>query len=80
MNGNGVQDVSLPDYCVSYSYPGSVIHELMHATGFQHEHQRPDQQYYINVNYPNIRLGIYFLLENSVRHLKLKWFFTSLNR
>nr|CAH0102612.1 unnamed protein product [Daphnia galeata] len=55
MNGNGAQYVSLPDYCVSSSYPGSVIHELMHATRFQHEHQRPDQQYYINVNYPNIR-------------------------
>jgi hypothetical protein len=64
MNGNGAQDVSLPDYCVSSNYPGSVIHELMHATGFQHEHQRPDQQYYINVNYPNIRPGIYFLLSN----------------
>ncbi|KAI9557809.1 hypothetical protein GHT06_014558 [Daphnia sinensis] len=55
MNGNGPQDVSLPDYCVSYNYPGSVMHELMHAIGFQHEHQRPDQQYYITINYPNIR-------------------------
>jgi len=42
----GKQPVWLPSHCVNV---GTVIHELMHALGFHHEHQRPDRDDYITV-------------------------------
>lgn len=34
-----------------------IIHELMHAVGIQHEHQRKDRNTKINVIYANIQQG-----------------------
>ncbi|KAK3853980.1 hypothetical protein Pcinc_039507 [Petrolisthes cinctipes] len=34
---------------------GSVIHELMHALGFGHEHNRQDRDQYVTVDFTNIR-------------------------
>lgn len=31
-----------------------IIHELMHALGFEHEHQRPDRGTYISINLNNV--------------------------
>ncbi|XP_046443279.1 low choriolytic enzyme-like [Daphnia pulex] len=50
----GSQDVSLDDGCVSRIRPGIVLHELMHAAGFFHEHTRPDRDTFVRINFENI--------------------------
>eukprot|EP00058_Branchiostoma_floridae_P022712 XP_002608202.1 hypothetical protein BRAFLDRAFT_90358 [Branchiostoma floridae] len=48
----GAQDVILGDgYCLE---KGAIIHELMHAVGFWHEHQRPDRDDWVNILWDNI--------------------------
>ena len=54
MINNGAQDVSLDDGCVWKIRPGIVLHELMHAAGFFHEHTRPDRDIFIRINFENI--------------------------
>ena len=39
------------NYCLS---PGTVTHELIHSVGFWHEHQRPDRDDWVTINYDNI--------------------------
>lgn len=36
---------------------GSVVHEIGHATGYFHEHQRPDRDQFVTVNTENIQEG-----------------------
>ena len=45
------QDLMLGKDCMDHSM---ILHELMHTLGFMHEHQRPDRDEYILVNYENI--------------------------
>ena len=54
MINNGAQDVSLDDGCISRIRPGIVLHELMHAAGFFHEHTRSDRDTFIRINFENI--------------------------
>ncbi|XP_046647145.1 zinc metalloproteinase nas-13-like isoform X1 [Daphnia pulicaria] len=51
----GGQYVSLDDGCISSRAPGVVIHELMHAAGFWHEHMRPDRDTYVSINLDNVQ-------------------------
>lgn len=51
VTGSGPQDLSLGNGC---HYIGTVIHEMMHAVGFDHEQNRPDRDQYLNVNLNNV--------------------------
>ncbi|XP_057373227.1 zinc metalloproteinase nas-4-like [Daphnia carinata] len=46
------QELSLDGACVNRA---TVTHELMHALGFDHEQERPDQKNFIVVKYDNIK-------------------------
>lgn len=48
----GAQELSLDNGCVSRS---TITHELMHAVGFDHEQERPDQKKFITVKFDNIK-------------------------
>ena len=36
---------------------GSVMHELLHALGFHHEHTRPDRDNFVTIHFDNIIPG-----------------------
>ncbi|CAG0924656.1 unnamed protein product [Notodromas monacha] len=38
-------------------YVGTVIHELLHAFGFNHEHQRYDRNTYVTIQEANVEAG-----------------------
>ncbi|MFK8083692.1 MAG: M12 family metallopeptidase [Granulosicoccus sp.] len=48
----GKQDVWIAPYCPA----GSVMHEIGHLLGLEHEHTRPDRDQYIRINWDNIEL------------------------
>nr|XP_032808460.1 uncharacterized protein LOC116941453 [Petromyzon marinus] len=50
----GAQSLSLEPGKVT---KGTVLHELMHALGFQHEHCRRDRDKYIKINEDNVKEG-----------------------
>lgn len=58
------QTVSLDDKCIISGSPGIVIHELMHALGFYHEHQRQDRDKYVSINLNNVDPSKYFRLNS----------------
>jgi hypothetical protein len=47
----GGQIISINESCDSDS---PILHEIMHALGFQHEHQRPDRDLYVNIFSENV--------------------------
>lgn len=53
----GEQQLSLGLLCATWLDLGPVYHELFHALGFYHEHNRPDRDRHIEVNWDNIAEG-----------------------
>ncbi|KAK8387367.1 hypothetical protein O3P69_018151 [Scylla paramamosain] len=53
----GEQQLSLGLLCATWLDLGPIYHELFHALGFYHEHNRPDRDQYIEVNWDNIAEG-----------------------
>ncbi len=49
----GVQDVWVGTNCTE----GSVMHEIGHVLGLEHEHTRPDRDQYIDIHWDNISVG-----------------------
>lgn len=50
----GRQTLSLAADCIADYI---IWHEMMHAIGFEHEHQRPDRDSFIRVDYANVIPG-----------------------
>ncbi|KAI8485971.1 hypothetical protein Bbelb_362920 [Branchiostoma belcheri] len=50
----GRQELSLANDCLQ---KGTIIHYLMHAIGFQHEHNRPDRDQWVQINLGNVQDG-----------------------
>ncbi|XP_074659249.1 uncharacterized protein LOC141911998 [Tubulanus polymorphus] len=50
----GGQDVSIGSGCETI---GVIIHQLMHALGFYHEHSRPDRDAHVEIMWENIQDG-----------------------
>ncbi|RXG53711.1 Meprin A subunit beta [Armadillidium vulgare] len=46
--------MSLPTHC---NTPHTVLHELLHSIGFDHEHQRPDRDDYVTILHDNVKKG-----------------------
>ena len=64
----GEQMISIGPNCLR---EGVIIHEILHALGFFHEHSRPDRDEHITIDFDNLRDG----MQNNFETLNLRnWF------
>ncbi|XP_057332104.1 dorsal-ventral patterning protein tolloid-like [Microplitis mediator] len=61
--GKGGNPISIDDRCNTF---GTVVHELGHAIGFFHEHNRPDRDDYVEINHDIIDEGSEYNFEKSI--------------
>jgi len=75
----GGQDLSLGRWCDSL---GTAQHEIMHALGFNHEHNRPDRDNYVKVRFDRLEKGgegqFRKLSPFSVKDLNLRYDYLSI--
>ncbi|GFS91403.1 zinc metalloproteinase nas-7 [Nephila pilipes] len=62
--GECIPRISLGIGCRNF---GTILHELMHAIGFEHEHRRPDRNRYLKIHWNNIES------ENKSQFQKLRY-------
>nr|QHA25157.1 astacin metalloprotease M12 peptidase [Physocyclus mexicanus] len=55
-----VQPLEIGNACENI---GGMVHEILHALGFGHEHKRSDRDNYVKINYENILTDDYPLFE-----------------
>lgn len=53
----GEQVLSLGLFCVKWWDRGTIYHELFHSLGFFHEHNRPDRDRHVEIQWSNIKYG-----------------------
>ncbi|XP_064080387.1 zinc metalloproteinase nas-23-like [Macrobrachium nipponense] len=53
----GEQVLSLGLFCVKWWDRGTIYHELLHSLGFFHEHNRPDRDRHVEIQWSNIKYG-----------------------
>lgn len=61
---NGPRNVNLNDRCMNMN---DILHELMHALGFFHEHNRMDRDTYVIINKENI-------IQGKLKNFKIRTF------
>jgi len=74
---NGPVYVNLGVPCMG---KGIIVHEVMHALGFEHEHVRPDRQNYVAVIYENLSTPYYahnFFVKNDAVTLSTPYEYAS---
>ena len=61
--GEQVLSLRPPDekHCHCLCDAGRVLHEMMHALGFYHEHTRPDRDQHIQIVPENVKKGLAFI-------------------
>jgi hypothetical protein len=59
----GIQNVKLTSGC-AYALP-TIVHETLHSLGVQHEQTRCDRDYYVRINWQNIKSGYAYNFERN---------------
>ena len=59
----GSQNVNIGPSCEQVA---TVVHELLHALGFLHEHTRLDRDDFVFINLTNVQTGTFICFEKSL--------------
>ncbi|KAG8187063.1 hypothetical protein JTE90_016161 [Oedothorax gibbosus] len=63
--GGGEQKLSLGTGC---EYFGTVVHEFLHAIGFEHEHNRSDRDGYLDIHLENVAQEWHYAFKKLLPH------------